>query len=117
MNKKNILITALLTTFMTLTVQAEMKEFRILAGTNSGPWNTMEQIVEVKVGDVLRIYNDDTVNHQLHTFGAPCPHGSLIKPMAFFDCKILKEYDASKDQQIYDHLIGPQAPFFMKAIN
>jgi hypothetical protein len=49
--------------------------FRIKAGTGKASWNTEATEVDVKVGQVLRIVNDDSVPHRLHTNGKPCPHG------------------------------------------
>ena len=49
-------------------------EFHIPAGTGLGPWNTRDQPVMGVVGQALRIYNDDNVNHRLHTDGVPFPH-------------------------------------------
>ena len=51
-------------------------------------------------GETLRIHNDDTVNHQLHTNGRPCPHGGLIRPGAFEDCRASATYDGPP---LYDH--------------
>ena len=40
-------------------------EFHIPAGTGLGPWNTRDHAVMGMVGQTLRIYNDDNVNHRL----------------------------------------------------
>ena len=49
--------------------EAQITEFRIPSGTGSHMWNTKDSLLEVHVGDTLRIYNVDSVNHQLHTSG------------------------------------------------
>src|SRR5262245_50451183 len=54
---------------------AHVVEFRIAQGTGTNSWNTEETKVEVKVGDILRIINDDDVVHRLHTDeDRPCAH-------------------------------------------
>ena len=54
----------------------DVVEFHIVKGTGNKPWNTKETAVEVKVGQTLRIINDDNAPHYLHTPGRPCSHGS-----------------------------------------
>jgi hypothetical protein len=49
-------------------------EFHIKPGTGAKGYNTAATAVTVKVGQTLRLFNDDTVVHRLHTSGAPCPH-------------------------------------------
>jgi predicted CopG family antitoxin len=46
-----------------------MVEFHIPAGTGTNPWNTRDQTVNASVGDTLRIVNDDSIPHRLHTNG------------------------------------------------
>jgi hypothetical protein len=75
-------------------------EFRIKAGTGDGAWNTAESQIEAKVGQTVRIINDDTVKHRFHTNGAPCPHGNDIQPGKSEDCVISKIYTGSP---LYDH--------------
>lgn len=41
--------------------------FRIAAGTGNNPWNTPENPILIKPGQVLRIYNDDSAQHTIHT--------------------------------------------------
>lgn len=91
-------------------------EFRIKAGTAKQPWNTAATMVEVKVGQTLRIFNDDTVTHRLHTGGAPCPHGANFAPGASYDCVVTKALDPAKTAgATYDHIAGPTALFYLKA--
>jgi hypothetical protein len=75
-------------------------EFRIKAGTGSGAWNNSETQINAKVGQTVRIINDDNVKHRFHTNGAPCPHGNDIQPGKSEDCIIGKTYTGSP---LYDH--------------
>lgn len=52
----------------------QIVEFHIAAGTGSGPWNASETRVIAKVGDTLRIWNDDTAPRQPQSDGAPPIH-------------------------------------------
>ncbi len=90
-------------------------EFRIPAGTGNGAWNTRETIVAAEVGNVLRIFNDDTINHRLHTNGRPCGHGPTILPGASFDCVVSRTYNPDTDGALYDHNVGPSAAFWLIA--
>ncbi len=92
---------------------AEIIEFRIVKGTGSQAWNSPGQTLMLKVGDTLRIYNDDDVVHQLHTPGRPCSHGRSFAPGTSFDCVASKSYSLSRDGAIYDHGHGPKAPFYI----
>ena len=89
-------------------------DFHIAAGTAKKSWNTRETIVVAHVGDIVRIINDDSIDHILHTNGAPCPHGSNIKPGASFNCVISKVFDPG-NKPLYDHNVGPTAEFWIKA--
>jgi hypothetical protein len=86
-------------------------EFRIAAGTGKGAWNTAANKVVVKVGQTLKIINSDTIQHQLHTDGAPCEHGSPIAPGATFECKISQPYSGGK---LRDH--DSYGDFFIEAV-
>ena len=90
-------------------------DFHILHGTQEASWNAPSTRVVAKVGQTLRIYNDDTVEHQLHTNGAPCSHGPVIQPGASWDCVIESEYDETKDGLLYEHNVGPSARFYLVA--
>ena len=93
---------------------AAQVDFRILKGTGNSSWNTEDQAVQVKIGDVLRIYNDDDVVHQLHTPSTPCPHGRPIQPGQSGDCAIKSAYDVAKSGPLYEHNVGPEARFWLK---
>jgi hypothetical protein len=89
--------------------------FHIKAGTGDGAWNTPDNPVVVKVGQVLRLYNDDSISHFLHTDGSPCPHGSHpFAPGEYYDCVIQSAHDAG-DDDLYDHDQGPDAQFYVQA--
>lgn len=92
---------------------AEIVEFSIAPNTGAFSWNTEETMVRVRIGDTLRIYNDDTVVHQLHTNGSPCRHGSAISPGSYWDCEISRPYDSMARGPLYDHRYGPNAKFWL----
>ncbi len=58
--------------------EPKLVEFDIPPGTGDGPWNSPAQAVTAHVGDVLRIVNDDTVPHRLHTDSGPAASFSLV---------------------------------------
>ena len=92
-------------------------EFHIKAGTGKSPWNTAAETVIVKVGQTLRLINDDSVTHRLHTGGSPCPHGDNFAPGKTYDCVVTKTIDPAKTPgATYDHIAGPKATFFLKAV-
>lgn len=76
-----------------------IKEFRIPAGTGNGAWNTAQTPIVARIGDTVRIFNDDTVTHRLHTNGRPCPHGADIRPGESRDCVIQSQFVGD----LYDH--------------
>jgi hypothetical protein len=87
-------------------------EFHIAAGTGQGPWNTTAQAVTAHVGDVLRIVNDDSVPHRLHTDGSPFPHPSAdIAPSQSADYVLQSAFQAGNGHVLYDHDSGPAATF------
>lgn len=90
-------------------------EFRIKAGTGRQPWNTASEMVVAKVGQTIRIYNDDTVTHRLHTNGAPCPHGFNFGPGESMDCVVTRAFDGAARGPLYDHIVGQSAAFYVTA--
>ena len=95
--------------------EGRVVEFRIQAGTGLKAWNKASEPVRVKVGDILRIVNDDDISHFLHTSGSPCPHGKHpIKPGESYDCIVSSPHDSNRGD-IYDHDGGPDAQFFVQA--
>lgn len=90
-------------------------EFHIADGTGKNPWNTKDTAVFMKVGQVLRIFNDDKVNHQLHTNGAPFGHGNLIKPGTSADSLAKYVFNPkTPNEEIYDHIVGSSATFYIR---
>lgn len=75
-------------------------EFRIKAGTGDGEWNSSSESLKLKVGQTLRVYNDDSEVHALHTNGVPCDHGDDIKPGKYWNCELKTEF---KGGSLYDH--------------
>jgi len=77
-------------------------EFHIARGTGSGNWNEQDQIITVRVGQTLRIINDDQIVHTLHTNGVPCPHGTDMGPGGSYDCRIEATFEPGGNP-LYDH--------------
>lgn len=92
--------------------------FRIANGTGNAPWNSSASPVVVYVGQTLRICNDDTAVHQLHTNGTPCPHQpSTMAKGAFYDCSIANATGLTAMgvfSGLYDHNLGTNAAFYVK---
>ena len=86
---------------------AAVVEFHIRAGTasNRAQWNNRAETVNVKIGDTLRLINDDSVVHALHTDeGVPCEHGADMAPRGgSYDCVIAEAYDSNADGPLIDH--------------
>jgi len=91
--------------------------FRIAEGTGNAPWNSPETRIQLKVGQTLRIINDDTVAHRLHTNGRPCAHGPNIPPGGFFDCVLAQTYSEAANGILYDHNAGTSARFYLLVSN
>lgn len=89
--------------------------FAIPAGTNATPWNSTTTVVETFIGQTLKMTNNDSVVHQMHTGGKPCPHGSPINPGATANCVISKAYNYKTDGNLYDHNLGTKSAFYMIA--
>lgn len=94
----------------------DIVEFHIPLGTKLKPWNTPETVVEVRVGQTLRIVNDDTVVHRLHTNDdRPCLHQpESSRPGEFYDCLIINTADPEVDL-MYEHNVGSSARFYVRA--
>lgn len=88
-----------------LVAAANVVVFHIPAGTAPGSWNTLDSTVTVNVGDTVRLVNDDSVVHALHTSeGIPCEHGADMAPNGgTYDCVIAEPYDAVADGPLIDH--------------
>jgi hypothetical protein len=89
--------------------------FHIPSGTGQGAWNDGSSRVIAKVGDTLRIVNDDSVAHRLHTAGRPFPHPDApIFPGASADFVLKTPFDPGADGPLTDHEQGQQALFFLE---
>jgi hypothetical protein len=89
--------------------------FHIHAGTGNGPWNDGSSRVIAKVGDTLRIINDDSISHRLHTNGQPFPHPANDIPAGgSADFLLQTPYDPTLTGPLYDHDQGPHALFFIE---
>ena len=92
-------------------------EFEIRDKTNRGLWNVksvvgegeLRGIVEVNVGDTLRVKNSDhsIPEHRIHTNDTPFEHGKSILPGETAEYKILFPHDPDADGPLYDHNVGP----------
>ncbi len=91
--------------FAVLFMLSQIVELHIAPGTGAGLWNTQETMVELSIGDTLRIVNDDTEVHAVHTNdGIPCEHGEDMAPLGgTWDCVIGAAYDATAEGPLYDH--------------
>jgi len=88
--------------------------FHISAGTGNQPWNMPENAIVATVGNILRIVNDDTVAHRLHTSGIPFPHPSTdILPGQSADFVLEAPFDPGAGQPLYDHNAGAVAQFWI----
>jgi hypothetical protein len=89
-------------------------EFHIPAGTAGRAWNTREVAVDAMVGDTLRIVNNDSVPHRLHTTGAPFPHpDNDILPEQSMDFVLTAPFDPAADGPLHDHGFGTDAQFWI----
>ena len=89
--------------------------FHIPLGGSTTSWNTPANPVLAKVGDTLRLVNDDLVMHQLHTNGQPFGHPSMgIAPGQWADYVLLSTF--SPPAFLYSHLYGPSIQFFIQVV-
>ncbi len=95
--------------FIALVASAHTLDFHIEKGTVEKPWNSVTTPIRARVGDTIRFFNDDSVVHRLHTYGAPCEHGPDFDPGSTFDCIVTSGYSSSTDGPLYDHNYGESA--------
>jgi hypothetical protein len=89
-------------------------DFHIGPGTAGGEWNSRESAVAARVGDTLRIVNDDSVAHRPNTNGAPFAHPSVdIAPLQTAEFLLENPYASAATGPLSDHLFGPAAQFFI----
>ena len=108
--------------------------YEIQAGTAANTWNTAATVLEMKVGEVLRITTKEA-GHGFHVTGtAPCKHGGdrqydankalktfnsvgAIDVGGHFECDIATAVDSSAGNNlVYDHIKGVGARIFFKTI-
>ena len=101
--------------------------FIIPANTGDSPWNTEATMVNVKVGEVLRIINMDSEVRQLHTGGDPFRHGGAINandpantdpkqaPQVAYPVESTIDPAGRNSPTTYDHIVGTSASFWIKA--
>lgn len=88
--------------------------FRIPLGTGTSPWNSAASPVVMFVGQVLRICNDDTANHQLGTTGSPCAQqGAPMAKGQIYDCPIANTTVTG----LYDVVAGASATFSIRTLD
>lgn len=91
-------------------------EFHIPPGTGRHPWNVREDIVTARVGDILRLINDDDVPHRLHTPGTPFPHPATdIEPGQSVDQVLLTPFEPGTTP-LFDHGFGSAAVFWLRVL-
>ncbi len=73
-------------------------------------------MINAKIGQTIRVFNDDTVIHRLHTANnAPCPHGVNIPVGGSRDCVVGKAFDSTNSNAVYDHIVGQSAKIWIKS--
>jgi hypothetical protein len=93
---------------------AGVVEFHIPAGTGGNAWNEPDHPVLAAVGGTLRVVNDDSVPHRLHTDGSPFPHAAdSIAPGGSADYLLQSTFEPA-GHPLYDHNFGPTASFWIK---
>jgi hypothetical protein len=96
---------------------ANIVEFHIKHGTGNQRWNTAEEIISAKVGNILRIVNDDIVSHRPHTSGIPFPHPDRdILPGGHADYLLQAPFPSTPGaiESLYDHAFGQAAQFWIR---
>lgn len=100
-----------------VTPPSNLVTFNIPAGTGTGRWNQSATPAVVFKGQTLRILNQDTMVHRLHTGGNPCPHqGANIATGQAYDCVVTQAHSATATDT-YDHNVGNSANFYILAID
>lgn len=93
--------------------------FRVANGTNGSAWNSLATQILVFVGQKLRVYNDDSVNHRIQTNGNPFAAQAMndqIAPGAFKDIAVTSAI-ATNNTTTYDANFGTNARIFIESID
>ncbi|MES2625682.1 MAG: hypothetical protein V4628_10410 [Pseudomonadota bacterium] len=92
--------------------------FSIPAGTGSNSWNSRDTTLVARKGDTLRIINEDTVPHRLHTPGRPFQHADNdTLPGQSSDFLLLTTFDPVQEGPLYDHNHGAHAHFWLRVVD
>jgi hypothetical protein len=89
-------------------------QFFIPPGTQAQDWNTQETMVVVRVGQTLRVTNNDSVVHAIHTNGRPFPHGADIQPGGTGTYVIRQTFEPGQSPLYCHHFNGK---FWLRATN
>jgi plastocyanin len=104
----------------TLSVAKEaLVVFRIQSGTSAGDWNTEAHTVHARVGDTLRIINDDLMTHRPHTDGHPFPNPSGsegLDPGKSRDYVLETAYDSRPGHTLYCAIHGQSSHFWLDVV-
>jgi hypothetical protein len=96
---------------------AGVVQFHIPPGTGVNAWNSPDQTVVIRVGDTLRVVNDDAIPHRLHTAGVPFPHPAQdILPGESQDYGAQAPFNPGPGELLHDHAAGPTAPFHLRVV-
>jgi hypothetical protein len=96
-------------------VDSSIVEFVIPSGTGNKSWNESSQRLVLFQGQTLRIRNQDSIPHQLHTADRPCAHGEVIKPGEAGDCVLTQTFDVRTEGPLYSHEF-PEARFWLTVL-
>ena len=93
--------------------------FRIANATGTNAWNSSASPIVVFVGQVLRVCNDDSVAHQLHTDGVPCTtQAASMTKGQFYDCAISTNTGTNATTGVfnglYDQIAGVNAALYVR---
>jgi hypothetical protein len=92
-------------------------QFRVRAGTAGGAWNDANTQILLFVGQTLRVYNDDNVNHKIQTNGQPfASQADQITPNAFKDFPVTGVI-AANNTTTFDGNFGTNARIFIESID
>lgn len=91
--------------------------FAIPLGQAAAPWGSAANPIRGRVGQTLRITNNDSEVHRIHTGGSPFPHTNNIAPGATADfplnSAITNLPTTPSLAQIYEHNKGSSAVIYM----
>lgn len=87
--------------------------YTIVNGHGSAPWGSLSNPIRGVVGQVLRIINNDSSNHQIHTAGNPFNHTEGIGSNTMMDFTLLRPITTTSiTPSTYEHNFGPSSPIY-----